>query len=111
MGSRAISTKNTIAGRRPGGASRGCLGSSVDAGRLVGHWRVEAAAFKSIVGVWPAEVQWGDCDAAGIIFYPTYFRWFDGAPWALFGSVRHGVKAMLKHGTVMPVLAAQVDVV
>ena len=22
-------------------------------------------------------VNWGDCDAAGIIFYPKYFYWFD----------------------------------
>ncbi|MEL7131480.1 MAG: acyl-CoA thioesterase [Pseudomonadota bacterium] len=22
-------------------------------------------------------VDWGDCDAAGIVFYPTYFRWMD----------------------------------
>jgi len=24
-------------------------------------------------------VQWGDTDAAGIVFYPNYFRWFDHA--------------------------------
>ncbi len=24
-------------------------------------------------------VQWGDTDAAGIVFYPNYFRWFDYA--------------------------------
>ena len=70
-----------------------------------------AAELNSIVGVLPAEVQWGDCDAAGIIFYPTYFRWFDSATWALFGLVGHGVKAMLKHGRVMPVVAAQCDFV
>ena len=72
---------------------------------------MEEAAFKSVVGVWPAEVQWGDCDAAGIIFYPTYFRWFDGATWALFASAGHGVKAMIGHGMVMPVVAAQCDFV
>ena len=22
-------------------------------------------------------VEWGDCDEAGIVFYPTYFYWFD----------------------------------
>jgi 4-hydroxybenzoyl-CoA thioesterase len=22
-------------------------------------------------------IEWGDCDAAGIVFYPNYFRWFD----------------------------------
>jgi YbgC/YbaW family acyl-CoA thioester hydrolase len=72
---------------------------------------VQAAEFNSIVGVLPAEVQWGDCDAAGIIFYPTYFRWFDSATWALFGSVGHGVKAMIQAGRVMPVVAAQCDFV
>ncbi len=25
------------------------------------------------------QVQWGDTDAAGIVFYPNYFRWFDHA--------------------------------
>lgn len=24
-------------------------------------------------------VEWGDCDAAGIVFYPNYFRWMDAA--------------------------------
>ncbi len=22
-------------------------------------------------------VEWGDCDPAGIVFYPRYFEWFD----------------------------------
>jgi len=24
-------------------------------------------------------VEWGDCDPAGIVFYPNYLRWFDAA--------------------------------
>lgn len=31
--------------------------------------------------------NWGDCDAAGIIFYPVYFRWFDECTQALLRSV------------------------
>ena len=31
--------------------------------------------------------NWGDCDAAGIIFYPNYFRWFDECTQALLRSV------------------------
>lgn len=23
------------------------------------------------------QIEWGDCDAAGIVFYPNYFRWMD----------------------------------
>ena len=33
------------------------------------------------------QVNWGDCDAAGIIFYPNYFRWFDECTQALLRSV------------------------
>jgi 4-hydroxybenzoyl-CoA thioesterase len=29
-------------------------------------------------------VEWGDCDPAGIVFYPYYFRWFDYATDQLF---------------------------
>lgn len=33
------------------------------------------------------EVAFGDCDPAGIVFYPNYFKWFDQATWRLFTSV------------------------
>lgn len=29
-------------------------------------------------------IEWGDCDAAGIVFYPRYFAFFDAATQALF---------------------------
>jgi 4-hydroxybenzoyl-CoA thioesterase len=29
-------------------------------------------------------IAWGDCDAAGIVFFPRYFEWFDQATHALF---------------------------
>jgi 4-hydroxybenzoyl-CoA thioesterase len=29
-------------------------------------------------------VEWGDCDPAGIVFYPNYFRWFDASTAILF---------------------------
>lgn len=29
-------------------------------------------------------VDWGDCDPAGIVFYPRYFAWFDRAAHRLF---------------------------
>ena len=31
-------------------------------------------------------VEWGDCDPAGIVFYPNYFRWFNQGAHALFGA-------------------------
>ena len=30
------------------------------------------------------EIPWGDCDAAGIVFYPRYFAWFDESTHLLF---------------------------
>ena len=29
-------------------------------------------------------VQWGDCDPAGIVYYPRYFEWFDASSFLLF---------------------------
>ena len=29
------------------------------------------------------EIQFGDCDPAGIVYYPNYFRFFDNATAAL----------------------------
>jgi 4-hydroxybenzoyl-CoA thioesterase len=29
-------------------------------------------------------IQWGDCDAAGVVFYPRYFEYFDACSHALF---------------------------
>ena len=30
-------------------------------------------------GAWrlPVEIAWGDCDDAGLVFYPHFFRWMD----------------------------------
>ncbi len=39
------------------------------------------AQFKSTRMV---RIEWGDCDPAGIIFYPTYFKIFDNATAMLF---------------------------
>jgi 4-hydroxybenzoyl-CoA thioesterase len=44
-------------------------------------------------------VGWGDCDPAGIVFYPNYFRWFDDAAWGLFAA----------GGLAMDTLAARYD--
>ena len=31
-------------------------------------------------------IEWGDCDPAGIVFYPRYFAWFDAATAGLFAA-------------------------
>ena len=63
--------------------------------------------FASIVGRFGCEVHWGDCDPAGIIFYPTYFRWMDAATWAFMGSVGYGPRRMREEHLAMPLVAAE----
>jgi 4-hydroxybenzoyl-CoA thioesterase len=41
-------------------------------------------------------IEWGDCDAAGIVFFPNYFRWFDAAFQRLLKSRGH-TQATLAH--------------
>jgi 4-hydroxybenzoyl-CoA thioesterase len=65
------------------------------------------ASFPSIVAVLPCQVQWGDCDPAGIIFYPTYFRWMDSACWAMFASAGYDAKRMRAEHLAMPLLSAE----
>lgn len=65
-----------------------------------------ADEFDSITGVFPCQVHWGDCDPAGIIFYPTYFRWMDAATWALWDSVGYTAKRMKAEQLAMPLVAA-----
>lgn len=42
-------------------------------------------------------VEWGDCDPAGIVFYPRYFEWFNACTAALFASA--GISSHALHDT------------
>lgn len=47
------------------------------------------------------QVEWGDCDPAGIIFYPRYFAWFDACTAGLFAAAGLPKPIMLeKYGIV-----------
>ena len=65
--------------------------------------------FHSIVATFQCQVHWGDCDPAGIIFYPTYFRWMDAATWAFMESVGYGPKRMREEHLAMPLVSASCD--
>jgi 4-hydroxybenzoyl-CoA thioesterase len=73
---------------------------------LMEHPRGE---FESIVGRFARQVEWGDCDPAGIIFYPTYFRWMDAATWAFLEGVGYSAKRMRAEQLAMPLVSAQCD--
>lgn len=70
---------------------------------------MQQSEFRSIVGRFPCQVQWGDCDPAAIIFYPTYFRWFDAATWNFFASVGYDAERMRRERLGMPLVAAACD--
>lgn len=54
-------------------------------------------------------VEWGDCDPAGIIFYPTYYRWMDAASWNLFAQAGYGAERMRAEHLSLPLVHAQCD--
>jgi YbgC/YbaW family acyl-CoA thioester hydrolase len=65
--------------------------------------------FESVVAVFRVQLQWGECDPAGIVFYPTYFRWFDSATWNMFAEAGYHAKRMRAEHRAMPLVAAGCD--
>ena len=62
--------------------------------------------FDSKVFSHPVQLRWGECDPAGIIFYPTYFLWFDAASWNMFAEVGYHAKRMRAEHLAMPLVSA-----
>ena len=50
-------------------------------------------------------VQWGDCDPAGIVFYPRYFEWFDAGTILLFEKATGLTKIKMLEKYAVAVLA------
>jgi YbgC/YbaW family acyl-CoA thioester hydrolase len=67
---------------------------------------VSEKGFNSKVFVHPVQLRWGECDPAGIIFYPTYFLWFDAAAWNMFAQVGYHARRMRAEHLAMPLVAA-----
>ena len=42
------------------------------------------------------QVEWGDCDPAGIVYFPRFFEYFDACTNALFEKAGFGKAEMLK---------------
>lgn len=54
-------------------------------------------------------LAWGECDPAGIIYYPTYYRWMDQAAWDLLAACGYGAQRMRDEGFTIPLVNAQCD--
>ncbi|MED4752506.1 thioesterase family protein [Brevibacillus choshinensis] len=42
-----------------------------------------------VQSIYEYKVKWGDTDAAGIVFYPNFYKWMDQATGDLFYSLRY----------------------
>jgi acyl-CoA thioester hydrolase len=51
-------------------------------------------------------VEWGETDAASIVFYPNYFRWFDAATHDLFRRLGYPIARMIQEGRAVPIIDA-----
>ncbi len=45
---------------------------------------------------WQTKAEWGDCDPAGIIFYPNFYRWFDAGSQSLMDHHGFGQEVMIR---------------
>jgi acyl-CoA thioester hydrolase len=51
------------------------------------------------------KVRWGETDAMGIVFYPSYFTWFDHATHELFASSGRSLMTRLREdGMSVPII-------
>lgn len=52
-------------------------------------------------------VQWGETDAAGIVFYPNFYKWMDNATHELFTSIGYPTSELFnKDKVAIPILEA-----
>lgn len=49
-------------------------------------------------------IEWGETDAAAIVFYPNYFRWFDRATHELFRSIGLPMSELNTKGFAQPLV-------
>jgi 4-hydroxybenzoyl-CoA thioesterase len=49
-------------------------------------------------------LSWGECDPAGIIYYPTYYHWMDSATWAMVGAAGFPASRMRAEHFTMPLV-------
>jgi len=47
---------------------------------------------------YPHRIQWGECDSAGIVHYPHFYRWFDQGTHELVRKAGYSVKEMRSSG-------------
>jgi len=55
-------------------------------------------------------VEWGDCDPAGIVFFPNYLKWFDDCASALFAAAGLPLQELFRAHSVVGIPVVDVRV-
>ena len=63
----------------------------------------------SVVRITRRTLAWGECDPAGIIFYPNYYRFMDEATWALFASCGYDAQRMREEHFSLPLVDSRCE--
>ncbi|HUR89561.1 MAG TPA: acyl-CoA thioesterase [Ramlibacter sp.] len=63
----------------------------------------------SAVRITRRTLAWGECDPAGIIFYPNYYRFMDEATWALFASAGYDAQRMRSEHFSLPLVDSRCE--
>lgn len=57
---------------------------------------------------YPFEVKWGDTDAAGIVFFPNFYKWMNEATHHFFKKIGHDCATLLREEKIsVPLLEAK----
>mgnify|MGYP003948976601 CR=1 FL=1 len=54
-------------------------------------------------------LAWGECDPAGIIFYPNYYRFMDEAAWAMFAQAGYSAERMRAEHFSLPLVDSRCE--
>jgi YbgC/YbaW family acyl-CoA thioester hydrolase len=54
-------------------------------------------------------LAWGECDPAGIIFYPNYYRFMDEATWAMFAQAGYDAQRMRAEHFSLPLVDSRCE--
>jgi YbgC/YbaW family acyl-CoA thioester hydrolase len=61
----------------------------------------------TVVATLARTLAWGDCDPAGIIYYPTYYRWMDAATWAMLAAAGYPAPRIRAEQLSIPLVDSQ----
>jgi acyl-CoA thioester hydrolase len=55
---------------------------------------------------WEFKVRFGETDAAGIVYYPNFYKWMDQASHEMFGAIGYSTRKLLTEQLGIPLLEA-----